>query len=272
MKWILVVILICATTLGDVFRSLGMRKHGEIRDFRPGAIGSALGMVARNSYVIVSTCAMAVSFFSFMKLVSIAPMSFAVPMSAAAFIPGDSVRAAAPERSRRLAALGRSRADPRRRRVHYAVIAVVLVACGVAYHVLAIVAALRFRPRDGNSGFHAPGVDSEAGARRRPAVLRSHSSHAVQQYPEFELLFGTADPEDPALADIEKLRAEYPAIPIRVIDTANDAPNGKVGSLEILARHAQHAVLLVNDGDIVVPRGLSARVSSVCSRTKAWDW
>ena len=37
--------------------------------------------------VIVSTCAMAVSFFSFMKLVSIAPMSFAVPMSAATFIP-----------------------------------------------------------------------------------------------------------------------------------------------------------------------------------------
>jgi len=87
MKWILVALLICATTIGDVFRSLGMRQHGEIHDFRPGAIGSALGMVARNSYVIISTCAMAVSFFSFMKLVSIAPMSFAVPMSAAAFVP-----------------------------------------------------------------------------------------------------------------------------------------------------------------------------------------
>jgi drug/metabolite transporter (DMT)-like permease len=87
MKWVLVLMVICATTIGDVFRSLGMRQHGEIRDFRPGAIGSAFGMVARNSFVIISTCAMAVSFFSFMKLVSIAPMSFAVPMSAAAFIP-----------------------------------------------------------------------------------------------------------------------------------------------------------------------------------------
>ncbi len=86
MKWVLVLMVICATTVGDVFRSLGMRQY-EIRDFRPGAIGSAVGMVARNSYVIISTCAMAVSFFSFMKLVSIAPMSFAVPMSAAAFIP-----------------------------------------------------------------------------------------------------------------------------------------------------------------------------------------
>jgi drug/metabolite transporter (DMT)-like permease len=87
MKWFLVLMVIGATTVGDVLRSLGMRQHGEIHDFRPGAIGSAFGMVARNSYVIISTCAMAVSFFSFMKLVSIAPMSFAVPMSAATFIP-----------------------------------------------------------------------------------------------------------------------------------------------------------------------------------------
>ena len=87
MKWTLVLMLICATTVGDVFRSLGMRRHGEIRDFRPGAIGKAFGMVASNSFVIVSTCAMAVSFFTFLKLVAIAPMSFAVPMSAAAFIP-----------------------------------------------------------------------------------------------------------------------------------------------------------------------------------------
>ena len=87
MKWVLVLMVICATTVGDVLRSLGMRQHGEIHDFRPGAIGSAMGMIARNGYVIISTCSMAVSFFSFMKLVSIAPMSFAVPMSAATFIP-----------------------------------------------------------------------------------------------------------------------------------------------------------------------------------------
>jgi drug/metabolite transporter (DMT)-like permease len=87
MKWLLVAMCIVATTVGDVFRSLGMRHHGEIHDFRPGAIGAVLAAVARNWMVIVSTCAMAVSFFSFMKLVSIAPMTFAVPMSAATFIP-----------------------------------------------------------------------------------------------------------------------------------------------------------------------------------------
>lgn len=87
MKWLLVFMCVTSTVVGDVFRSLGMRHHGEIHDFRPGAIGSALGAIARNWMVIVSTCAMAVSFFSFMKLVSIAPMSFAVPTSAITFIP-----------------------------------------------------------------------------------------------------------------------------------------------------------------------------------------
>ena len=76
MKWLLVSLCVTSTVVGDVFRSLGMRHHGEIHDFRPGAIGGAL-----------SACAMAVSFFSFMKLVSIAPMSFAVPVSAVTFIP-----------------------------------------------------------------------------------------------------------------------------------------------------------------------------------------
>lgn len=87
MKWILVLMVVCTATIGDVFRSLGMRHHGEMRDFRPSALGRSFAAVARNSFVIVSTCAMAVSFFSFMKLVAIAPMSFAAPMSAASFVP-----------------------------------------------------------------------------------------------------------------------------------------------------------------------------------------
>jgi drug/metabolite transporter (DMT)-like permease len=87
MKWFLVLTLISATTVGDVARARGMKKHGEVREFHPGAIGTALRALARNKWVILSTLAMAVSFFTFMRLVSIAPMSFAVPVSAATLIP-----------------------------------------------------------------------------------------------------------------------------------------------------------------------------------------
>jgi len=87
MKWIIVMILIASTTLGDVARARGMKNHGEVREFHPGAISSALWTLARNRWVILSTCSMAISFFSFVRLVSIAPLSFAVPVSAATFIP-----------------------------------------------------------------------------------------------------------------------------------------------------------------------------------------
>lgn len=87
MKWLLVFILVTSTTLGDVARARGMKNHGEVREFHPGAISQALWALARNKWVILSTCAMAVSFFSFVRLVSIAPLSFAVPVSAATLIP-----------------------------------------------------------------------------------------------------------------------------------------------------------------------------------------
>ncbi len=70
MKWILVAILVCATTVGDVLRSMGMRAQP-----------------VNKLYVAISTFSMAISFFTFIRLVSVAPMSFAVPMSAATFIP-----------------------------------------------------------------------------------------------------------------------------------------------------------------------------------------
>lgn len=87
MKWILVLILIASTTVGDVARAHGMKKHGEVREFHPGAIRRALGALARNKWVILSTASMAIGFFTFIRLVSIAPLTFAVPMSAASLIP-----------------------------------------------------------------------------------------------------------------------------------------------------------------------------------------
>jgi drug/metabolite transporter (DMT)-like permease len=84
-KWLLVGIMVGATTAGEVLQALGMRRHGEIRDFRPTAIGRALALLARNGYVIGSIAAMAISFFAFMKLLSMSNLSFAVPVSAVTY-------------------------------------------------------------------------------------------------------------------------------------------------------------------------------------------
>jgi drug/metabolite transporter (DMT)-like permease len=86
MKWVLIAIMVAATSAGEVMQAMGMRRHGEIRDFRPGAIGHALALLARNRFVIGSMVCMAASFFAFMKLLAATDLSFAVPVSAVTYV------------------------------------------------------------------------------------------------------------------------------------------------------------------------------------------
>jgi ceramide glucosyltransferase len=141
--------------------------------------------------------------------------------------------------------------------------AALLVGCGAAYNLLAIAGALRFRRKNTLPDFKPPVSILKPVRGRDARFYEAIRSHAVQRYPRFELIFGTADANDPALADIERLRIEFPEIPIRIVFTNNDAPNGKVGSLEILAREALHEVLLINDSDILVEPDYLARVAGL---------
>jgi drug/metabolite transporter (DMT)-like permease len=86
MKWIFIAIIVAATTVGEVMQAAGMRRHGEIRDFRPGAIGRAIALLSRNAFVIGSVVAMAVSFFAYLGLLTIADLSFAVPATAITYV------------------------------------------------------------------------------------------------------------------------------------------------------------------------------------------
>jgi drug/metabolite transporter (DMT)-like permease len=85
-KWALVAIVVAATTAGEVLQALGMRRHGEVRDFRPGAIGRMLAALAGNGHIVASVAAMTVSFFAFMSLLSISELSFAVPATAVTYV------------------------------------------------------------------------------------------------------------------------------------------------------------------------------------------
>ena len=75
MKWLLIAIIVASTSVGEVLQAIGMRSHGEIRDFRPGALGRAAG-----------TLAMAVSFFAYLGLLSFTDLSFAVPVTAVTYV------------------------------------------------------------------------------------------------------------------------------------------------------------------------------------------
>ncbi len=82
MKWLLIGVVVAATTIGEVLQAMGMRHHGEIHDFRPGALRRAAALLVRNRYVIGSVAAMAVSFFAYLGLLTVSELSFAVPATA----------------------------------------------------------------------------------------------------------------------------------------------------------------------------------------------
>jgi len=85
MAWLLVTIIVMATVLSDLLQSYEMKRAGEQR---VGARGFSriLKMIARRRYLLLSIVFLAFSFFAFMALVQSAPLSFAVPASAASFI------------------------------------------------------------------------------------------------------------------------------------------------------------------------------------------
>jgi drug/metabolite transporter (DMT)-like permease len=85
MKWILLGIIVTATVLGDLLQSYEMKRSGEQAVDARG-LARLLRLIASRRFLLLSIFAMAISFFAFMALVQIAPLSFAVPASAATFV------------------------------------------------------------------------------------------------------------------------------------------------------------------------------------------
>jgi len=85
MKWPLLALIVGATVLADVLQSYEMKRAGE-QSVSAGGLVRILRTVFSRRYLILAVFFMAISFFAFMALVQIAPLSFAVPASAATFV------------------------------------------------------------------------------------------------------------------------------------------------------------------------------------------
>lgn len=145
--------------------------------------------------------------------------------------------------------------------------ALLAVACfPLAYYAVSIIAAWRFfsghssvasDPSAPPAPSFAPpvsvlkpirGLDREA--------YENYASFCRQDYPEFEILFGVSDADDPAIPVIERLARDFPRQSIRLlIGSEARGASDKVNKLSRMAREARYGVLLVSDSDVRVEAG-----------------
>lgn len=86
MTWVYLAVMVLATTASEVLQSWDMKRHGEVDDFRPGALAGVIGRFLRRLPIIASIAFLAISFFAFLELLQMADLSFAVPASAASIV------------------------------------------------------------------------------------------------------------------------------------------------------------------------------------------
>ncbi len=84
-----------------------------------------------------------------------------------------------------------------------------------------------------------------------PEMYPSFRSHALQDYPQYEIIFGVSDSNDPAVKAVERLRQEFPHLPIQLVVCSESlGTNTKVSNLAQMMRAAHYDHLIVSDSDI----------------------
>ncbi|MBN9615481.1 MAG: glycosyl transferase [Acidobacteriales bacterium 59-55] len=139
-----------------------------------------------------------------------------------------------------------------------AAITTLLTVAGLAYLLLALWATRSFAhywTRQPKRAAFAPdvsilkpvkGIDSR--------MYEGFASHCRQRYEgRFEIVFGFGSMDEPAIAEIERLRSEFPECDIRlVVCSERLGTSGKVSSLVQMLREAKYEHVLINDSDIRV--------------------
>ena len=137
-------------------------------------------------------------------------------------------------------------------------IALVLAAAPLAYYLLSLYCVVRyFRDlRESlplKSSYSPPvsilkpvrGVDREA--------YENFASYCRLDYPEYEIIFAVAEPDDSAVPVIERLQTDFPRCSIRLIKGAERiGTNSKVNSLCRLVQEAKYDLVVMSDSDVRV--------------------
>ncbi|MFN7949287.1 MAG: bacteriohopanetetrol glucosamine biosynthesis glycosyltransferase HpnI [Blastocatellia bacterium] len=77
--------LIVFSSLGEILSAKGMKEVGDV-SFRPRELFGAIRRMARNRWLLVCVGCLAISFFSFLSLLSYADLSFVIPLTAVTYL------------------------------------------------------------------------------------------------------------------------------------------------------------------------------------------
>jgi ceramide glucosyltransferase len=133
------------------------------------------------------------------------------------------------------------------------------------YVVLAVIAVLtwRLRRRAGAALSPPPVTVLKPLCGAEPGLYAHLRSFCEQDYPEFEIVYGVRETDDPACAVVERLIAEFPALPMKlVVDPQLHGSNRKVSNLINMLPYAHHEALVMADSDAFVGRDYLGAVTA----------
>jgi drug/metabolite transporter (DMT)-like permease len=80
--WLYVGVIVCSTVASDLLQSWEMKRHGEVTDFGPSGIVRLLKMLVTKLPLLGSVFFLAVSFYAFLALLSVAVPATALSLVA----------------------------------------------------------------------------------------------------------------------------------------------------------------------------------------------
>jgi ceramide glucosyltransferase len=128
--------------------------------------------------------------------------------------------------------------------------------CCTGFLVLIILAAIKFRRRPALPPVSGslPGVTLlKPLCGLEPNIEANLASFFHQDYPDFEIIFGTRDDKDPALAVVRSIQQRFPQVRVKFAYSGEpDRPNAKVCSLEKMYQQSSYDYLIISDSDVHV--------------------
>src|SRR5262245_53340826 len=135
------------------------------------------------------------------------------------------------------------------------VVAAGLALCGMGFYTLCLWSAYAFRRanRKKQAIFTPPVSILKPLRGLDPQMYESFRSHCIQDYPEYEIIFGVGDADDPAVEAVHRLMRDFPHCQIQLVVCPDILGNNrKISNLAQMLPQARYDHLLINDSDIFV--------------------